>query len=144
MVRSQAPVSVTIAAFARAGNVGVETVRYYQRRGLLDDPARRSRPPARGAIRRYGTGDIERLRFIRSAQSAGFTLEEIRALLRLDATRDRDEIRALADRRIAALDLKIRDLQAARNALKKLSSRCSTSGSGPCPIVEAFHLDDRA
>jgi DNA-binding transcriptional MerR regulator len=76
MVRNQAKSSDTIGGLAKAAGVGVETVRYYQRRGLLPEPAR----PA-GEIRRYGGEDLRRLRFIRSAQTAGFTLNEIKELL---------------------------------------------------------------
>ena len=72
--------SMTISALARAGDVGVETVRFYQRSGLLDAPDR-----PEGSVRRYGEGDARRLRFIRSAQAAGFTLEQIGELLQLDA-----------------------------------------------------------
>lgn len=75
---------MTIAALAREGGVGVETVRYYQRRGLLDEPDRPTGAGAGGGIRRYGTDDARRLRFIRSAQAAGFTLEQIGELLALD------------------------------------------------------------
>ena len=74
----------TIGALAKAAGVGVETVRYYQRRGLLPEPAR---PP--GEVRRYGEEDVKRLRFIRSAQAAGFTLNEIGELIALDASDDR-------------------------------------------------------
>ena len=87
---------MTIAALAREGGVGVETVRYYQRRGLLDEPDRPTGAGARGGIRRYGTDDARRLRFIRSAQAAGFTLEQIGELLALDATDDRARARQLA------------------------------------------------
>jgi len=123
---------MTIAGFARAGGVGVETVRYYQRRGLL------AQPPRGGGIRRYGEGDLRRLQFIRSAQSAGFTLDEITELLRLDSTSDRARARTLAQDRIAALDEKIAELQAARQMLSKLARDCASGGKGPCPIIKAF------
>ena len=72
MVRNQGKSSDTIGGLAKAAGVRVETVRYHQRRGLLPEPAR---PP--GEVRRYGETDLKRLRFIRSAQAAGFTLAEI-------------------------------------------------------------------
>ncbi|MEY4708699.1 MAG: hypothetical protein RJB58_2422 [Pseudomonadota bacterium] len=128
----QAHQDMTIAGFARAGGVGVETVRYYQRRGLL------AQPPRGGGIRRYGEGDLRRLQFIRSAQSAGFTLDEITELLRLDSTSDRARARTLAQDRIAALDEKIAELQAARQMLSKLARDCASGGKGPCPIIKAF------
>src|SRR6476619_4740796 len=81
MVRSQALQSLTIGRLATAGGVGVETVRFYQRRGLLETPVR-------DGIRRYGSDDLRRLKFIRQAQAAGFTLEEIKELLDLDASED--------------------------------------------------------
>lgn len=123
---------MTIAGFARAGGVGVETVRYYQRRGLL------AQPPRGGGIRRYGEGDLRRLQFIRSAQSAGFTLDEITELLRLDSTSDRARARTLAQDRIGALAEKIAELQAARQMLSKLARDCAAGGKGPCPIIKAF------
>jgi len=109
----------------------VETIRYYQRRGLLQTPRRG------GGIRHYDDQDLRRLRFIRSAQAAGFTLEQVAELLALDATEDRDRARALARERIAALDAKIAELEAARNALKRLAHDCASS-TGPCPIITAF------
>ncbi|PIK71960.1 MerR family transcriptional regulator [Methylobacterium frigidaeris] len=123
---------LTIAGLARAGGVGVETIRYYQRRGLLPVPARA------GAIRRYGADEIRRLRFIRSAQGAGFTLEEIAELLALDAGEDRARARELARFRIDALDARIAELRAARDALERLARACGASETGPCPIITAF------
>lgn len=121
-----------IGDLARAGRVGVETVRYYQRRGLLDEP------PRADGVRRYGSDDARRLRFIRSAQSAGFTLEEIGELLALDATDDRARARELAANRIDKLDDEIARLKSARQALNKLASDCEAGNAGPCPIISAF------
>jgi MerR family transcriptional regulator, mercuric resistance operon regulatory protein len=123
---------MTIAKLAAAGAVGVETVRYYQRRGLLAEPARA------GSVRRYGAGDLRRLLFIRRAQGAGFTLEEISELLALDSSHDRARVRALAGERLAALESKIAELEAARAALARLSKACAAGTKGPCPILEAF------
>ena len=123
---------MTISTLARTAGVNVETVRYYQRRGLLDTPERGA------GIRRYGDGDVRRLGFIRSAQGAGFTLEQIGELLRLDAGQDRGRARELAAERIAALDAKIAQLQAARSALERLARQCHASEEGPCPIIAAF------
>jgi MerR family mercuric resistance operon transcriptional regulator len=123
---------VTIAGLARAGGVGVETIRYYQRRGLL-------RLPVRGAgIRRYDGEDLRRLRFVRAAQAAGFTLDQIAELLALDATEDRARARELARDRIAALDARIAELKAARDALARLERDCRGGAAGPCPILQAF------
>lgn len=133
MVRNQAKNSDTIGGLANAAGVGVETVRYYQRRGLLPEPAR---PP--GEVRRYGDEDVKRLRFIRSAQAAGFTLNEIKELLDLDASDDRARVRELAQARVAAINAKIAELRDARDALAGLAAACATKRGGPCPILEAF------
>ena len=122
---------LTIKQYAEAGGVGVETVRFYQRKGLLETPARG------GGIRRYGEGAVRKLRFIRSAQAAGFTLEEIRELLALDAGHDHPRARELATGRIAKLDARIAELEQARDSLRRLARRCA-SAKGPCPILEAF------
>jgi MerR family mercuric resistance operon transcriptional regulator len=133
MVRDQALISDTIGGLAKAANVGVETVRYYQRRGLLPEPAR---PP--GEVRRYGEEDVKRLRVIRSAQAAGFTLNEIGELIALDATDDRTRARELAQARVAAIDERIAELREARDALAGLASDCASKKRGPCPILRAF------
>lgn len=131
MVRSQGDL-LTIGEFAAAGGVGVETVRYYQRRNLLGTPARS------GGIRHYGQEDVRRLRFIRQAQVAGFALKEIRELLDLDAGEDRCRARELANARIDALDAQISDLQRARDALRRLARECGKEAAGPCPILASF------
>jgi MerR family mercuric resistance operon transcriptional regulator len=123
----------TIGGLAKAAGVGIETVRYYQRRGLLPEPAR---PP--GGIRRYGQEELKRLRFIRSAQAAGFMLNEIGELLELSASDDRARARELAQARVAALDARIEELREARNALAGLAAACAKKHSGPCPIISAF------
>jgi MerR family mercuric resistance operon transcriptional regulator len=124
--------SLTIGKLAAAGGVGVETIRYYQRRGLLQTPARDRE------VRRYGSEDVRRLRFIRQAQAAGFTLEEIKELLDLDAGQDRSRARELAGARVKALDEKIGELQRARDALKRLARECGSGTAGPCPILTSF------
>ena len=128
--------AMSIAQLARSGGVGVETVRYYQRRGLLPDP--RPQKTGVGGIRHYGPDEQRQLRFIRSAQSAGFTLEEIAELLHLDRTGDRPRAREMALERIAELDAKIRELQKARQSLSKLARECAAGGRGPCPIIASF------
>lgn len=140
MVRSQGVVG-TIASLAREGGVGVETVRYYQRRGLLRTPGKTGGSALSGGIRRYGEDDVRRLKFIRSAQAAGFTLEQIGELLELDAGEDRARARTLARERIAALDHKIAELQTARENLRRLVSACGEGRAGPCPIIAAFQVD---
>lgn len=112
--------------------MGVETVRFYQRRGLLETPTRND------GIRRYGSHDLRRLRFIREAQAAGFTLEQIKELLDLDASNDRPRVRELARERLEALDERIAELKRARDALKRLATECGSGSAGPCPILTSF------
>ena len=133
----------TIAGLAREGGVGVETVRYYQRRGLLETPERPDSAGQGGGVRRYGEQDIRKLRFIRSAQAAGFTLEQIAELIALDATDDRARARELATERIRALDAKIAEMKSARDALARLAGECGSGSSGPCPIITAFEAQQR-
>lgn len=121
-----------IGDLARAGGVNVETIRYYQRRGLLGEPPRGEGP------RRYAHDDLDRLRSIRAAQTAGFTLDEIATLLALD-TGDRAAAQDLAQSRIAALDAKIATLQTMRGALLRLADACAAGETGPCPIIAAFN-----
>ena len=123
---------LTIGKLAKSGGVGVETIRFYQRKGLLEQPARD------GGIRRYGTQDVRRLRFIRQAQAAGFTLAEIKELLDLDASEDRSRVRELARTRIKALEGKIEELKGVRDALRRLADECGEGSSGPCPILASF------
>lgn len=131
---------LTISEFARAGGVGVETVRFYQRKGLLPRP--RAVGQAGAGIRHYGMADVRRLHFIRSAQAAGFTLKEIVRLLEFEDSDDRAEVRALARARVAALDIEIAALTRARDALDRLAGECERAGSGRCPILGAFEAPD--
>ncbi|QNN68622.1 MerR family DNA-binding protein [Sphingomonas lutea] len=99
---------------------------------MIDQPTRD------GGVRRYGSEDVRRLRFIRQAQAAGFTLDQIKELLDLDAGQDRARARALASDRIAALDAKIADLKKARDSLQRLARECGKGETGPCPILTSF------
>jgi MerR family mercuric resistance operon transcriptional regulator len=129
---------MTIAKLARSVGVGVETVRYYQRRGLMPTP------PAAGesAYREYGEREVRRLQFIRRAQAAGFTLEEIRELLALDRSADRARVRELAGARLTALEAQQQELERSRVSLQRLLRTCQSSDAGPCPIIEAFNPDE--
>lgn len=126
---------LTISELARAGGVGVETVRFYQRKGLLADP----RPSQRAVTgrRHYGDEDVRRLRAIREAQVGGFTLAEIAELLVLDAATDRARARAMAEARVADIDRRIAALSAARERLSGLARACAESGDADCPIIAA-------
>ena len=124
--------NLTIGSLAAEAGVGVETIRFYQRRGLL------AVPPRAGGIRRYGQRDVDRLRFIKRAQAAGFTLAEISELIALDAGEDRARARQLARARIVALDEKIAELKEARTSLARLAKECGEGRAGPCPIIASF------
>ncbi|MGN6499331.1 MAG: MerR family transcriptional regulator [Tsuneonella sp.] len=125
--------ALKISELAKNAGVGVETVRFYQRKGLLDTP----RGAATGG-RHYGADDVRRLRYIRKAQTAGFTLAEIAELIDLDRSDDRPRARDMARTRIAALDARIAELTDARASLAKLARACAKGGEGPCPILAAF------
>ena len=126
----------TVGQVARRAGVGIETVRFYERHGLLDEPERRE-----SGYRQYGDPDVAVLRFIRRAKRLGFTLKEIKALLalRLDGSATRSDVRAQAAAKVADIGAKIRDLQRMRDALSVLTAACH--GDGPatgCPILEAL------
>jgi MerR family transcriptional regulator, mercuric resistance operon regulatory protein len=125
-----------VSELARAAGVGVETVRFYQRQGLMPRPS--SIGESGAGIRHYGPEDVRRLNFIRGAQAAGFALKEIARLLVLEETDDRAEVRALARRRVAALDEEIATLTQARNALERLAGQCERTKQGACPVLSAF------
>lgn len=129
---------MTIGQLAQRVGVNVETIRFYQRRGLLPIPRQNSRGGASGGVRRYDEAVFRRLRFIKSAQAAGFTLAEIGELLDLDASSDRARARELADARIAAIEKTMAELDTARRALIGLSRQCAAADTLHCPIIAAF------
>jgi MerR family mercuric resistance operon transcriptional regulator len=123
--------AMTIGTLARAAHVNVETIRYYQRIGLLAEPAKQN------SYRYYDQSYLKRLQFIRHAKDAGFTLEEIREVFELDATNDRQKIHAISVRRLEDIEKRIRDLQSLRNYLQELVHLCETEHQNkPCPIVK--------
>ena len=126
--------SLTIARVAQAAEVGVETVRYYERRGLVPRPTRKV-----GAYRRYDGKHVARLRFIRRAQDLGFTLEEIEGLLKLEDGTDRRSIRRIAGQRLEQIRGRIADLQRMEHALAHLLHDCEANEKKPhCPIIAAI------
>ncbi len=133
---------LTIGELAKAAGVGVETVRYYQRTGLLETPQSQADDMIGRKTRRYDARHLRTLRFIRSSQAAGFTLKQIGELIELDASHDRVRARQLARAQIASIDDRIRQLQDARDALSRLERACSESDRGPCPILTAFEPKD--
>lgn len=125
--------NLTIGQFAKAVGVGVETVRYYQRQGLLAVPQQTQ------GIRRYAESDLRQLRFIKNAQKAGFTLKEIKELIALDASADHERAYEIASERLKALDEHIAELQEARNQLNSLANECASKRQGQCcAILAAF------
>ena len=126
----------TIGRLARAADVGVETVRYYQQRKLLPVPA------SQGSFRRYDEGLVQRIRFIKRAQELGFALEEIRELLRLNDGTDRRAIRRISTARLDQIEEKLTDLNRMRKVLKHLIAECENAGTScPCPIIETLSSD---
>lgn len=125
--------SMTIGKLAKQANVGVDTIRYYERQGLLPRAQR-----AQSGYRLYSQDDADRLSFIRRAKSLGFSLEDIRELLQLEvATGDRAEVKRLSEKRLTSIELKIRELTAIRDALAALVMDCSGHGSiDGCPIIK--------
>ena len=124
---------MTIGKLAQASGVHIETIRYYQRRGLLPEPAR----PA-GSVRRYGTGTVARLGFIRRAQELGFTLEEVKALLRLGETPNCRDARSLAAKKLSLVESRLAGLARMRTALRSLIVQCDRGGARCCPIIESL------
>lgn len=131
--------AVTIGRLARAAEVGVETVRYYQRRRLL------AVPHSAGGVRRYPVAVIDRIRFIKRSQNLGFTLDEIRELLRLEQGGSRNAIRKIAGDRLANIREKIVALEQMERVLSELLRECElTATAAPCPIIAALSTDQRA
>ena len=127
---------LTIGNVARLAGVGVETVRFYEREGLLAEPERRQ-----SGYRQYGDEVVQRLRFIRRAKELGFSLAEIRDLLSLrdDPQATAGDVRGRAEAKIAEIEAKVRDLQRMKKALLTLTDACSGHGPvGTCPIIEAL------
>jgi MerR family transcriptional regulator, copper efflux regulator len=132
--------TLSIGQLAAQAGVHVETVRYYERRGLLPAPPRRA-----SGYRQYSTQDLAYLRFIRRAKTLGFSLTEIADLLALRVAPETTcaDVRAQAERKLADVDAKIRTLEHIKGALTQLVADCS--GQGPmsaCPILEALETQE--
>lgn len=133
MTRKTDP-SIKIGQLAETSGVHLETIRYYQRLGLMPTPAR-----SHGSVRRYGDDAVSRLRFIKGAQSLGFSLDEVKLLLDLSVGEHCAETRTLAERKKKLVDQKIADLRAIQAALDKLVRACGTGRGGRgCPIIESL------
>jgi MerR family mercuric resistance operon transcriptional regulator len=122
-----ATTTFTISRLAASANVHIETVRYYQRRGLLPEPER-----PLGGIRRYGPGDVSRLQFIRQAQTMGFSLDEIAGLLQVKGKRACEQTRQLAELKLADIRRRQGELRQLESDLIQMVSECSQVSSGEC------------
>ena len=128
---------MTIGRLAKEASVNVETIRYYQRRGLMPEPPK----PVKGH-RRYAAEAARRVRFIKRAQVLGFTLEEIASLLKLEEARACTATRNLATHKLELIENKLADLRAIRKALTSLLRQCdSGAAKGSCPIIRALAAD---
>ena len=132
--------ALKIGQLAQRAAVNLQTIRYYEREGLLPEPPRLS-----SGYRLYTDSMVRRVRFIKRAQEIGFSLAEIRELLslRADGRRERNEVRAIAQAKIADIEDKMRTLKAMKTVLNRLTERCS--GCGPaseCPILESIDSEE--
>jgi MerR family transcriptional regulator, copper efflux regulator len=132
----------TIGSVARHAGVGVETVRFYERQGLITQP-----PRGASGYRQYPEETVARLRFIQRAKALGFSLREIRELLslRVDPTVQSGEVKTRAQAKIADVEEKIRSLTRIKETLVRLSAACD--GYAPvqaCPILDALEADEQA
>ncbi|WP_407973376.1 Hg(II)-responsive transcriptional regulator (plasmid) [Burkholderia pyrrocinia] len=126
--------SLTIGAFAKAAGVNVETIRFYQRKGLLLEPER-----PYGSIRRYGAADVTRVRFVKSAQRLGFSLDEIADLLKLEDGTHCDEASSLAEHKLRDIQDKRADLERMEAVLTQLVYAChSRKGNVSCPLIASL------
>lgn len=129
----ETPSTLTIGRLAKAAGVGVETVRYYQSRGLLRVPV------AHGGFRVYPVAVIDRIAFIKRAQALGFSLDEVRSLLDLEDGRNRRAIQSVTQARLGQIEDKLADLHRMRGALSELLHRCRQTGpTQACPIIETL------
>lgn len=126
--------NLTIGAFARAAGVNVETIRFYQRKGLLSEPDK-----PYGSIRRYGQQNVARVRFVRSAQRLGFSLDEIAELLRLEDGTHCDEASSLAEHKLLAVRQTLSDLKRIERVLSRLVCAChARQGELSCPLIASL------
>ncbi len=128
---------ITIGRLARQAGINIETIRYYQRRGLIATP----RKPL-GGIRRYADDALARISFIKRAQELGFSLREIAELLKLGDGSCK-QTRAIAEQRLTDIEKRMRDLQSMRITLTKLIRSCREGDQPPCPIIASLKHDEK-
>jgi MerR family copper efflux transcriptional regulator len=130
--------SIGIGTLAKRAGVGIDTIRYYERSGLLDPKERLA-----SGYRRYSELEVSRLRFIRRAQALGFTLKEVRELLALSAQRDVGRVKRTAQAKLADVEKRIAELQRVRKGLSTLIAACPGHGrAADCPILQALGGED--
>ena len=132
--------TLSIGQVARQGGVGVETVRFYERQGLLEKPPRKE-----SGYRQYPPEAVSRLHFIKKAKEVGFSLKEIKELLllRLDETATCQDVRSRAEAKILDIEQKLQALTRMKQALTDLTKACSGRGSvSECPILQSFEKQE--
>jgi MerR family mercuric resistance operon transcriptional regulator len=127
--------NLPIGAFAKAAGIGVETIRFYQRKRLLPEPQR-----PLGGIRRYGRADVARVKFIKSAQRLGFSLDEVAQLLTLEDGTHCNEAAQFAARQLADVRARLKDLKRMETVLSRLVAQCNShQGTITCPLIASLH-----
>lgn len=130
--------NLSIGQLAERAGVAIDTVRYYERNGLLQPAGRLA-----SGYRRYGEAELKRLRFIRRAKALGFTLEDIRSLLALSAERNVAKVKRAAQSKLADIDARIAELERVRGGLRKLIAACPGHGRAEaCPILNALNDEE--
>ena len=132
--------TLTIGQVARRAGIGIETIRFYERKGLIDEPPRKE-----SGYRQYGEEDVERLVFIQHAKTLGFSLKEIFELLSIRSRPDANsrDVKRIAMAKLEDIEIKINLLKRMQQTLQKLVEQCP--GEGPtcdCPILEALEKED--
>ena len=129
---------MTIGRAATAAGVNIDTIRYYQRRGLVDEPVL----PV-GGQRKYGDDTVRRVKFIKRAQTLGFTLEETRSLLSFEQAHSCSATKELADHKVREIDARIAALRRMKKTLAALALHCESGETpGPCPIIDTLMIGD--
>jgi len=126
---------ISIGSVSERAGCNIETIRYYERIGLLPSPERH------GRYRRYGPRDVKRLVFVRRARELGFTLEEVRALLKLsetDGTSTCNEVREISAAHLVGVRKRIDDLRAMERVLSSAIHQCDAGPQPGCPLIEAL------
>jgi MerR family mercuric resistance operon transcriptional regulator len=132
---------IAIGGLSKHTGTNIETIRYYERVGLLPAPARSS-----GGYRLYGTDHLKRLNFVRRARALGFSVAEVRKLLTLADQKRRPcaEVRVVAKAHLEDVKAKIADLRQMERVLKDTVARCEAGGGSHCPMIDALYTDAKA